>query len=158
MDQQLRQLYHQMVFIIGEEVNHLMEVEPQVLQSIRNYYLIIAFVMIFIDFYIKILIINNWIISTIITVWFAYYINYKYFSKLLAIILSDLSQKFLIYANIRQSYKSIYFSALYLILIINIVILYSIKRFVQKLSQFEFWNNFDIYLLIFWFNNKINNL
>ena len=151
MDRHLRHLLHHLVVIVTEEVNHVIATEPQVLNSLINYYLLIVLVMLLLDLYVKLVVVNSWIISTLIMVWFAYYLNFKYFSTLLAIILNDLIDRVMPFINLKPSYQWIYCSTLSVILVLNFIILYSIKQTFEQIIQLKHWNAIDVYLLTFWF-------
>ena len=159
MERQLREVYHILKVIVTEEVNYLMSNEPQVLHSLRNQYLIVIIVNLIIDFYLKLLITNNYYISEIITLCFAYYINFKHLSKLLAIILNDLCEKFAVYFDVFQlSSQLIYDLSLKVTLLINYIVLYSIKVGLTDIiiNPYKHWSDVDVYLMIAWMLTQNN--
>jgi len=74
-----RQFIDRLILIIAQEVNQLLDNDLAELQSITNDYLMNVLFILLIDLYLKLIVVNNWIISLVIITSFSYYLNYKYF-------------------------------------------------------------------------------
>jgi hypothetical protein len=59
-----RQFIYRLTLIIGQEVNHLLDNDLAELQSIINDYLMNILFILLIDLYFKLIVVNNWIISS----------------------------------------------------------------------------------------------
>jgi hypothetical protein len=68
-----RQFIDRLILIIAQEVNQLLDNDLAELQSITNDYLMNVLFILLIDLYLKLIVVNNWIISLVIITSFSYF-------------------------------------------------------------------------------------